>query len=83
MADVSHVEESQETHTGMATPVHTQQEEGFVKKTGRYLITRLPTLVPPMNKAPNPFTTLTLLNSQQWLFFAVCISPDALFVFPY
>lgn len=38
----------------------------------RYLITRVPTLVPPMNKAPNPFKTLTLLNRQQWLFFLVC-----------
>ena len=39
---------------------------------GRYLLSRIPTLVPPMNKAPNPIKTLLLLNTQQWLFFAVC-----------
>lgn len=38
---------------------------------GRYLATRLPTLKPPMNKAPNPFKLLALLNRQQWLFFLV------------
>ncbi|BAE55486.1 major facilitator superfamily domain-containing protein [Aspergillus flavus] len=38
---------------------------------GRYLWTRLPTLVPPMNPAPNPFKALALLNRQQWLFFTV------------
>ncbi|KAE8146707.1 major facilitator superfamily domain-containing protein [Aspergillus avenaceus] len=38
---------------------------------GRYLYTRLPTLVPPMHPAPNPFKALTLLNKQQWLFFTV------------
>lgn len=38
---------------------------------GRYLATRFTTLVPPMNKAPNPIKALMLLNKQQWLFFAV------------
>ncbi|KAL8725062.1 MAG: hypothetical protein Q9166_007593 [cf. Caloplaca sp. 2 TL-2023] len=38
---------------------------------GRYLATRLPTLKPPMAKAPNPFTLLATLNLQQWLFFLV------------
>ncbi|KAJ5948735.1 Major facilitator superfamily domain general substrate transporter [Penicillium verhagenii] len=38
---------------------------------GRYIATRIPTLVPPMNPAPNPFRALTLLNRQQWLFFLV------------
>ncbi len=38
---------------------------------GRYLATRLPTLKPPMAKAPNPFTLLAMLNLQQWLFFLV------------
>lgn len=37
----------------------------------RYLATRLSTLKPPMNKAPNPFSTLGLLNRQQWLFVTV------------
>lgn len=39
---------------------------------GRYFATRIPTLIPPMNPAPNPFKSLTLLNRQQWLFFSVC-----------
>lgn len=38
---------------------------------GRYIATRLTTLIPPMNPAPNPFKALTLLNRQQWLFFSV------------
>ncbi|KAL8702708.1 MAG: hypothetical protein Q9201_004129 [Fulgogasparrea decipioides] len=38
---------------------------------GRYLATRLPTLKPPMAKAPNPFRLLAMLNLQQWLFFLV------------
>lgn len=38
---------------------------------GRYLATRLPTLKPPMAKAPNPIKLIRLLNTQQWLFFLV------------
>lgn len=38
---------------------------------GRYLATRLPTLKPPMAKAPNPIKLLAMLNLQQWLFFLV------------
>ncbi|EKG14114.1 General substrate transporter [Macrophomina phaseolina MS6] len=38
---------------------------------GRYVATRIPTLKPPMAKAPNPFKLLGLLNTQQWLFFLV------------
>ena len=38
---------------------------------GRYIATRLPTLKPPMRKAPNPFKLITLLNLQQWMFFLV------------
>ncbi|KAL8827640.1 MAG: hypothetical protein Q9170_006932 [Blastenia crenularia] len=37
----------------------------------RYLATRIPTLRPPMAKAPSPFKLLALLNLQQWLFFLV------------
>ena len=43
----------------------------YLRKIGRYAITRLPSLVPPMNPAPNPFKALALLNTQQWLFFWV------------
>ena len=38
---------------------------------GTYIATRIPTLKPPMRKAPNPFKLLTLLNFQQWMFFLV------------
>lgn len=38
---------------------------------GRYIATRISTLKPPMNKAPNPFKLLAMLNLQQWLFFLV------------
>ena len=39
---------------------------------GLYMATRITTLVPPMNSAPNPFKSLMLLNRMQWLNFAVC-----------
>ena len=38
---------------------------------GRYIATRFSTLKPPMNKAPNPFKLVAMLNLQQWLFFLV------------
>lgn len=38
---------------------------------GEFLATRLSTLKPPMNYAPNPFKLLAMLNSQQWAFFLV------------
>jgi MFS transporter, SHS family, lactate transporter len=38
---------------------------------GRYLATRIPTLKPPLAKAPNPIRLLRMLNLQQWLFFLV------------
>lgn len=37
----------------------------------KYIATRFSTLKPPMNKAPNPFKLLAMLNLQQWLFFLV------------
>ena len=38
---------------------------------GQYVASRIPTLRPPMNRAPNPFSLLRQLNTQQWLFFLV------------
>ena len=38
---------------------------------GTYIKTRIPTLKPPMHKAPNPFKLLAMLNFQQWMFFLV------------
>ena len=47
------------------------RQDGYMKRVIEYSITRLPTLIPPMNPAPNPFKALALLNKQQWLFFGV------------
>ncbi|KAL6812183.1 carboxylic acid transporter protein-like protein [Trichoderma camerunense] len=38
---------------------------------GQYIMTRLTTLKPPMNKTPNPLKLFFLLSKQQWLFFLV------------
>lgn len=38
---------------------------------GRYVATRFTTLKPAMEKVPNPFKSLALLNTQQWMFFFV------------
>ncbi|KAI9833911.1 MAG: hypothetical protein M1819_003420 [Sarea resinae] len=51
--------------TGEASP------ESEKMSVSRYIMTRIPTLKPPMAKAPNPFKLLCLLNVQQWLFFSV------------
>ena len=48
-----------------------QTEERQKMSAGRYVATRLSTLKPPMNKAPNPLKLLAMLNLQQWLFFLV------------
>jgi SHS family lactate transporter-like MFS transporter len=54
----------------MANPQDNSRTEEKMS-VSRYLATRVTTLVPPMNKAPNPFKALMLLNKQQWLFFLV------------
>ena len=41
------------------------------KSIGIYIATRIPTLRPPMYKAPNPIKLLQMLNFQQWMFFLV------------
>ncbi|KAL4967623.1 sugar transporter family protein [Aspergillus stella-maris] len=63
-APVGHFESSQ------AQPAPSHNTSGF-KSIMQYLKTRVPTLKPPMRKAPNPVKALTLLNRQQWLFFSV------------
>ncbi|KAL2014500.1 hypothetical protein VTN00DRAFT_2025 [Thermoascus crustaceus] len=59
-----------------AVEVDNYEEETRLTVGGivRYLVTRVPTLVPPMNKAPNPIKALALLNKQQWLFFLVAFA---------
>ena len=51
--------------TGFADPYSSNQT------VPQYLASRITTLKPPMNSAPNPFKLLRLLNKQQWLFFLV------------
>lgn len=64
--------DGKETHS--EPPVSAQEpygQDGIAKKILHYSVTRIPTLIPPMNPAPNPFKALALLNKQQWLFFGV------------
>ncbi|KAK2758391.1 hypothetical protein FQN54_004241 [Arachnomyces sp. PD_36] len=65
-------DEKPTTHGDVAGPNDPSTGETETKMSaGKYLATRLPTLKPPMNKAPNPIRVLGLLNKQQWLFFLV------------
>jgi SHS family lactate transporter-like MFS transporter len=57
-------------HAQHVVPAEVQHEEEHMS-VGRYIATRIPTLKPPMEKAPNPFKLLALLNLQQWMFFLV------------
>lgn len=57
----------------LESPLQQEQESQLsLSSIGRFLVTRIPTLVPPMHRVPNPIKALTLLNKQQWLFFGVC-----------
>lgn len=61
-----------EKHTAEPLPSEmSNHEDEEDMSVGRYVATRVPTLKPPMNKAPNPFKLLALLNTQQWMFFLV------------
>lgn len=53
-----------------ASPDHSSTQDENMS-TGRYLATRFSSLKPAGRKIPNPFSTLALLNLQQWLFFFV------------
>jgi SHS family lactate transporter-like MFS transporter len=53
-------------------PVVTSGDDPNVHYTiGEYVRRRFTTLIPPMNKAPNPIAALRLLNTKQWLFFLI------------
>ena len=56
-----------------ARPLPSPDDDDEMEHVGvlRYLVTRVPTLMPPMNSVPNPLGSLALLNAQQWLFFSV------------
>lgn len=62
------------TESGDDQPVYDNPNDYEHMSVGRYLATRLPTLKPPMHKAPNPFKLLAMLNFQQWMFFLVAFS---------
>ena len=49
----------------------TQVRDSQEMSIGRYAATRFSTLKPPMEKTPNPFKLLSLLNTKQWMFFLV------------
>lgn len=53
---------------------HAYDEEEPAHKpmsAAKYAATRITTLKPAMDKAPNPFKLLGMLNTQQWMFFLV------------
>ena len=65
------------THYDNEKAVESQDEVPVYRKPythmtiGQYVATRIPSLRPPMNKAPNPFKLVAMLNFQQWMFFLV------------
>jgi len=69
MADISPDEKVSATHVPDAAIHESHHPEKM--SVGRYAATRLTTLKPPMNKAPNPFRLLAMLSGKQWLFFLV------------
>ena len=41
----------------------------------QYILTRLPTLIPPLDRVTNPIPPLRKLTGMQWLFFLVRVHP--------
>ncbi|KAI9051631.1 hypothetical protein LZ554_004674 [Drepanopeziza brunnea f. sp. 'monogermtubi'] len=58
----------------MADQINHEDEARRGQVMATYAKTRLSTLKPPMNRAPNPFTLLAMLSTKQWLFFFVAFS---------
>ncbi|OJJ72369.1 hypothetical protein ASPBRDRAFT_124661 [Aspergillus brasiliensis CBS 101740] len=74
---MSHFYEGDKPSTGPPVPVQlsaADEDDQPTMSPLKYMATRLTTLVPPMNPAPNPFKALTLLNRKQWLFFGVAFA---------
>ncbi|KAG8526541.1 uncharacterized protein KY384_008741 [Bacidia gigantensis] len=63
--------EHEKAGSGELKPYRNSDDDYEGMSIGRYIATRIPTLKPPMHKAPNPFKLLALLNFQQWMFFLV------------
>ncbi len=66
-----HDDKGHRTDSGDEYPAYEDPHSYEHMSVGRYLATRLPTLKPPMRRAPNPFKLLAMLNFQQWMFFLV------------
>lgn len=79
MADNSAQEKVVGTSNGIDAPLESHHPHQITAV--EYATTRVSTLKPPMNKAPNPFKLLAMLSGKQWLFFLVgflawvCILP--------
>jgi SHS family lactate transporter-like MFS transporter len=74
MADISRDEKvAGAQHIPDVAPAPALHESHHPEKisAGKYAATRISTLKPPMNKAPNPFKLLAMLSGKQWLFFLV------------
>lgn len=69
MADHYAAEKVVGTSTGTDAPIESHHPHKMT--VGEYASTRVSTLKPPMNKAPNPFKLLAMLSGRQWLFFLV------------
>jgi len=72
MADHSSEEKAAATDPGNEAPIESHPPREMTAR--EYAATRLSTLKPPMNKAPNPFKLLAMLSGKQWLFFFVGFS---------
>lgn len=71
MADTYHAGGKELREQSPNSNSNSQYSQPEHMSAGRYVATRIPTLRPPLKRIPNPFTTLALLNLQQWLFFLV------------
>lgn len=60
-----------EKHRDVFPPAEEIEPTDQHMSIGRYIATRIPTLKPPMHRAPNPITLIRMLNFQQWMFFLV------------
>jgi MFS transporter, SHS family, lactate transporter len=64
-----HVQADSPPGSDYAPPRHVREEQHMTAR--QYITTRISSLKPPMEKAPNPIKLLRLLNLQQWMFFLV------------
>lgn len=70
MADNYAIEKADEEEAQVGQQVRRRPHRRQMS-TSTYIKTRFSTLKPPLNKSPNPFKLLALLNRRQWAFFFV------------